>query len=220
MGEIRLLPAMTPRNYSLSDSVSQPYFWISVKREERLVDGAPDGLISNYLHNVVEEGHRIELGPPCGEFTIDPTTVAKPIVLIAGGIGVTPLLSMAKSINQANPHAPLTFIQAARNSKVQAFAGELRKLTQAGPNVCVKVIYDAPWPGDVEGGKCDETGLITTDLLRDWTRYLEADYYFCGPKPFMRNILTCLQELGVDEQRVHYEFFGPKEELAVEPAAS
>ncbi len=203
----------SPRNYSLSDCVSQPHYRISVKREERLAADAPDGLISNHLHDAIEVGHRIELGPPCGEFTIDPTTVASPIVLIAGGIGVTPLLSMAKSLIDANPNASVHFIHAARNSKVQAFADELRRLAQAGPNVNVKVIYDAPLPGDVEGGKCDEAGFVTTRLLRDWTPFSDADFFFCGPKPFMRSIHNCLQELGVDEDRVRYEFFGPKEEL-------
>jgi nitric oxide dioxygenase len=204
----------SPRNYSLSDFVGQSHYRISVKREERLAAHAPDGLISNHLHDVIEEGHRIELGPPCGEFTIDPATVAKPVVLIAGGIGVTPLLSMAKSIIQTNPDASIHFIQAARNSKVQAFAGELCKLAEAGPNVSTMVIYDSPLPGDVEGGKCDSTGFVTTELLRDWTPYSEAAFYFCGPKPFMQNIHASLQELGVDEHRVRYEFFGPKEQLA------
>ncbi len=203
----------SPRNYSLSDCPSQPHYRISVKREERLAPDAPDGLISNHLHDAVEEGHRIELGPPCGEFTIDPATVAKPIVLIAGGIGVTPLLSMAKSLLKENPEATIHFIQAARDSQVQAFAGELRSLAEAGPNVSIKVIFDAPLPGDVESGKCDTAGFINTQFLRDWTPYDEAEFYFCGPKPFMRNVHASLQELGVDEHRVRYEFFGPKEDL-------
>ncbi|QDV24614.1 NO-inducible flavohemoprotein [Aureliella helgolandensis] len=203
----------SPRNYSLSDCASQPHYRISVKREERLAADAPDGLISSHLHNDIEEGHRIQLGPPCGEFTIDPTAVAKPVVLIAGGIGVTPLLSMAKSIIHANSNASVYFIQAARNSKVHAFADELRNLSDAGPNLHTKVIYDAPLPGDVEQGKCDGTGFITTDLLREWTPFSEADFYFCGPKPFMQNLHASLQQLGVDEHRVRYEFFGPKEDL-------
>jgi nitric oxide dioxygenase len=203
----------SPRNYSLSDCASQPHYRISVKREERLAPDAPDGLISNHLHDAVEEGHRIELGPPCGEFTIDPATVTKPIVLIAGGIGVTPLLSMAKSLMKENPAATIHFIQAARNSQVQAFARELRSLAEAGPNVSTKVIFDAPLPGDVESGKCDTAGFINTQLLQDWTPYSEAEFYFCGPKPFMRNVHAALQELGVDEHRVRYEFFGPKEDL-------
>jgi len=74
---------------------------------------------------------------------------------------------MAKSIIHANRHASFYFIQAARNSKVQAFADELRNLADAGPNVNTIVIYSAPLLGDVEDGKCDDTGFITTELLRE-----------------------------------------------------
>lgn len=203
----------SPRNYSLSDCASQPHYRISVKREGRLVAGGPDGLISNHLHDGIQEGHSIELGPPCGEFTIDPAAVARPVVLLAGGIGVTPLLSMAKSILHANPNATINFLQAARNSNVHAFADEVRNLSKAGPNVKTHVLYDAPLPGDIEQGKANDTGFVTTELLRDWTPYEEAEFYFCGPKPFMADVHSSLQTLGVDEQRVHYEFFGPKEEL-------
>jgi nitric oxide dioxygenase len=206
----------SPRNYSLSDCPSQPYYRISVKREERSHADAPDGLISSYLHDDVEQGHRIELGPPCGEFTIEPNEVDKPIVLLAGGIGVTPLLSMAKSILRANRDAPLYFIQAARNSKVRAFAGEVQTLAQVGSNVRAKTIYDAPLPGDVDG-EC-EAGFVTTDLLRDFTPFAEADYFVCGPKPFMEAVHLCLRDLGVDENRLRYEFFGPKQVLAAPTA--
>ena len=65
----------------------------------------------------------------------------------------------------------------------------------------------------MENGKCDETGFVTTELMREWTPFAEADFYFCGPKPFMKHVHACLRELGVDEHRVRYEFFGPKEEL-------
>lgn len=206
----------SPRNYSLSDRAGESHYRISVKREERLVAGAPDGLISNHLHDRLDEGHRIELGPPCGEFTVDPEAIAKPIVLLAGGIGVTPLLSMAKSIIHASPDAHVYFLQAARNSKVHAFADELRNLAEAGPNVQIRVLYDEPLPDDVENGMCDAVGFVTTDLLRQWAPIADADFYFCGPKPFMQNVHACLQQLGVDEHRVRYEFFGPKQELTTE----
>lgn len=207
----------SPRNYSLSDCPSQPHYRISVKREERLSADAPDGLISNHLHDAIEEGHRIELGPPCGEFTVDPQVVTKPVVFLAGGIGVTPLLSMAKSIVHANRAAPVVFIHAVRNSKVQVFADELARLAHARPDVKTHVIFDAPLPDDVESGRCDATGFLTTELLREWTPFKNAEFYFCGPKPFMENIHACLAELGVDEHRVRYEFFGPKQELAAAP---
>ncbi len=210
------LPATptSPRNYSLSDRAGEPHYRISVKREERLTPDVPDGLISNHLHHHVEEGHRIQLGPPCGEFTIDPATFGeKPIVFLAGGIGVTPLLSMAKSIIHARPEANLCFVQAARNSKVRAFANELSDLADAGPNMRIRVLLDAPLPGDVENGKCDAVGFVTADLLREWTPFADAEFYLCGPLPFMQSVLAALHELGVDDNRIHYEFFGPKQEL-------
>jgi nitric oxide dioxygenase len=204
----------SPRNYSLSDRPGVEHFRISVKREERLSPDAPDGLISSHLHDAVEEGHIVKVGPPCGEFTLDPeNSQGRPIVLLAGGIGVTPLLSMAKSIVYSNPQLPVYFLQAARNSSVHAFADEIQNLATLSDNMHTKILYDAPLPGDIESGKCDAAGFVTTQLLREWTPYAEADFYFCGPKPFMQNVHACLQELGVDETRVRYEFFGPKEAL-------
>lgn len=58
---------------------------------------------------------------------------------------------------------------------------------------------------------------MTTELLREWTPFEHADFYFCGPKSFMQNIHACLRELGVDEHRVRYEFFGPKQDLTADP---
>ncbi len=211
----------SPRNYSLSDRTGEGHYRISVKREERLTADAPDGLISSHLHDVIEPGDQIQIGPPCGEFTVDPeTTMTRPIVLLAGGIGVTPLLSMAKSILHANPEASIDFVQAARNSKTHAFADELRNLSKIGSNVQTRIVYDTPLDGDVEESRCDETGFVTTDRLRDWTPYSEADFYFCGPRPFMQNVHAGLQQLGVNEDRIHFEFFGPKQELETATSAS
>lgn len=204
----------SPRNYSLSDRVGESHLRISVKREGRLEPNAPDGLISSYLHDAVDRGCSIQVGPPCGEFTIDPQAAGgKPIVLLAGGIGVTPLISMAKSIIHHNPDASIYFLQASRHSKVHAFTDEVRQLAATGSNVKTHVIFDAPLPNDVADGKCDATGFVTTELLREWTPYAEAEFYFCGPTPFMQHIHACLQELGVDENRIRYEFFGPKQDL-------
>lgn len=210
----------SPRNYSLSDRPGVDHLRISVKRESRLAPNTPDGLISCHLHDAIEEGDHVKLGPPCGEFTVDPEArEGRPIVLLAGGIGVTPLLSMAKSIVHTNPDSPIYFVQAARNSGAHAFADEIKNLATLSSNMHVKVLYDAPVEGDVESGRCHGSGFVTTELIRDWTPYSEADFYFCGPKPFMRNIHACLQELNVDESRIRYEFFGPKEELTAAASA-
>lgn len=206
----------SPRNYSLSDRPGNGHYRISVKRERALAPNAPDGLISTYLHDDVQVGDHVEVGPPCGEFTIDPANSnGRPIVLLAGGIGVTPLLSMAKTLGDQRPDAPLYFLQAARNSRVHAFADEVRQLAANGTNVQTRVIYDQPLEGDATEGKCDATGIVTTEFLRDWTPYKDAEFYFCGPKPFMQNVYSGLKQLGVDESRIHFEFFGPKQAMQV-----
>ena len=205
----------SPRNYSLSDRPGTGHYRISVKREPSPADGAPDGLISNHLHDEVHVGDTLNVGPPCGEFTIDPSTAnGRPIVFLAGGIGITPLLSMAKSLAEAKATTPIYFLQAARNSRVHALADEVRSLSAIGGNVQTKVLYDAPLSDDLQSGKCDDEGFVTAELLREWTPFADADFYLCGPSPFMASVVATLQELGVDESRVRYEFFGPKQAVA------
>ncbi len=212
----------SPRNYSLSDRPDVDHYRITVKREPSPTADAPDGLISNYLHDEVQVGDVLELGPPCGEFTLpsqlDPD---QPIVMLAGGIGVTPLLSMAKSLVHRGHHAPIYFLHAARNSRVHALAGDVRALSTMSNRVTTHVMYDDPLAGDLQNGHCDSVGMIHSDFLRDWAPFEHASFYFCGPRPFMRAVHLGLKELGVAEDRTRFEFFGPRQEIsAPEPSTA
>jgi nitric oxide dioxygenase len=207
---------VTPRNYSLSDRPGLNYYRISVKREPGLSAGAPVGVVSNYLHDHVQEGDRLEIRPPCGEFTLDPAAVnGRPIVLIAGGIGVTPLLSMLKSLAYEGVSTPVYFVQAARNSRIHALGREIRQVAEEHPNVQVHVCYDDPLPDDLSHGRCDSFGMLDGALLRNLIADRDAEYYFCGPRPFMTGLHRTLTEWGIEESHIHYEFFGPKQELAL-----
>jgi len=199
----------SPRNYSLSDRPDLGHYRISVKRESATAGGVPDGLISTYLHDVVQENDCLQIGPPCGNFTIDSVDEGRPIVMLAGGIGVTPLLSMAKTLVHQKISSPIHFIQATRNSSVHAFGEEVRALQNDRDNVQTHVVYDQPLNDDVATSKCDGVGRINVDWIRDFTLWPEADFYFCGPKPFMQCIHASLRDLGVDTARIHFEFFGP-----------
>ncbi len=204
----------SPRNYSLSDSPQKDHFRISVKKETSKVPNAPDGLISNYLHNSVQVGDLLNVGAPCGEFTLNPAEVDdQPIVFLAGGIGITPLLSMAKTLVDDAVLAPIYFIHASRNSSVHAFSLELNQMISDKDFVNTYFVYDEPLDTDLENGKCDATGQVTTEFIRSRTPYQKAEFYVCGPKAFMNNVLVSLKELGVVDSRVHHEFFGPKQEL-------
>lgn len=204
----------SPRNYSLSDRPGQGHYRISVKREPRLEPNAPDGLISNHLHDRVDEGDTLLVGPPCGNFTLDPAAPReRPLVLISGGVGVTPLLSMLKSVAHEGVRAPVYFIHGARNSRVHAFAREARAAAAEHDNIHAHFRYDEPLPGDLEHSRCDSAGVIDMALLDGLLPTRDADYYFCGPRPLMAAMYDGLTGWGVDPAQIHFEFFGPRQEL-------
>lgn len=207
----------SPRNYSLSDRPGQGHFRISVKRETKLAADAPDGLISNYLHDDARVGDKLQIGPPCGEFTL--ASENRPVVLLAGGIGVTPLLSMAKHHVHTGRSTPLHFLHAARNSRVRAFADEIRALEEH-PTVTTHVLFDQPLADDLDRGHCHGVGVVHAELLRRWAPCDEADFYFCGPKPFMRGVYGALKELNVHDDRIRYEFFGPRQDVTAPSQAT
>jgi nitric oxide dioxygenase len=203
-----------PRNYSLSDRPRHDYFRISVKRESSLAAGAPAGIVSNHLHDRIHEGDAIFLGPPCGEFTLDPAAVgARPVVLLSGGIGATPLTSMLLALAHAGTTAPIHVVHAARNSRVHALARETRELASALANIHYHIRYDDPLTDDLPQGRCHSVGRIDQAFLASALPSADSDVYFCGPKPFMATVLRGLKELGVDDERLHFEFFGPRQEL-------
>jgi nitric oxide dioxygenase len=211
----------SPRNYSLSDRPGLGHYRISVKREPSLAANAPAGLISNYLHDHVQEGDTLEIGPPCGEFTLEPAQAnGRPLVLLSGGIGITPLLSMLKSLAYHKVETPVYFIHAARNSRIHALGDEVRRLAAECPNIHTHFRYDAPLADDLDRQRCDSTGLVDLPLLQQLQITKDAEFYFCGPKPFMVGLYHTLKGWGVDESRIHFEFFGPKQDITAPISAS
>lgn len=206
--------ATSPRNYSLSDRPGTGYFRISVKRETGPSADSPAGVVSNFLHDAIQAGDVLDIGPPCGEFTLTPVDVSgRALVLISGGIGITPLLAMLKTLANRHSTAPVYFIHAARNSRVQAFASEVREAAAARPNIHAHVRFDAPLADDVSRQCCDSAGVVDMDFLRKYLPSNDAEYYFCGPKLFMAALYHGLKDWGVPESQIHFEFFGPKQDI-------
>jgi nitric oxide dioxygenase len=192
------------RQYSLSAPLQQrgqpPQYRISVKREA-------NGRVSRHLHDAINEGAVVELFPPSGDFTLGASD--KPLVLIAGGVGITPLLSMAVAALPGG--RPIHFIHATRDAGVQAFRADLDTLAAQHPQLQRFNCYELAREGDPAP---QATGMLNTELLRRWMpATLDADVYFVGPKPFMKAVRQMLLELGLPESRCRYEFFGPAASL-------
>jgi len=190
------------RHYSLSAAPGHPYYRISVKREDA-VDGRPAGIVSTYLHEAIREGDILELSAPAGVFTLDQSK-QNPVVLLSGGVGLTPMVSMLETLVNSGSDRDVVFAHAARSGKYHAMKEHISKLAKEDERVKSYVIYERP----DEGESCDKTGYIDLPWLQSIARP-DADFYFCGPQPFMRAVKLALKEWGVPEERMHYEFFGP-----------
>lgn len=203
------------RQYSLSDAPGKDYYRISVKREDGK-DGNPPGKVSNFLHNHVHEGDILPISAPAGDFTLD-TSGTLPVVLISGGVGLTPLVSMLNTLVESGSKRDVTFIHAAINGKVHAMKEYVARLAERLDHVHSYVCYESPTEEDRSLRNYDKEGRIDRKWLESILHTRQADCYLCGPVPFMRAVYRALKEMGFPENRIHYEFFGPTGRLADEP---
>lgn len=197
-----------PRQYSLSGVPGGNRFRISVKKEAARGADHPAGRISNALHQTLAEGGEIDVSNPYGDFTLDVDSKA-PVVLISGGVGITPMISMLGTVTEHVPSRPVVFVHAVRNGKVHAMKDSLAQIMLENPQVSRAIYYeDADATLDKPGVDYDYTGRIDLANIKDQVLLPEANYYLCGPIPFMQAQQKSLEALGVDPTHIHSEVFG------------
>jgi nitric oxide dioxygenase len=184
------------RNYSLSAAPNGADYRISVKRE-------PGGVASNHLHDNIQAGDTLDLFPPAGEFVL--VAGDKPLVLISGGVGITPTLAMLDAALEGA--RPVVFIHCARNRQVHAFRHAIEARLAKHPQLQRFYAYDEHVGTD---DAPDTVGHLQPQQLAQWLpTSRDVDAYFLGPKPFMRQVKKHLRDLGVPEAQTRFEFFGP-----------
>ncbi|MGE8190344.1 pyridoxamine 5'-phosphate oxidase family protein [Pseudomonas sp. NPDC086278] len=195
------------RTYSLSSAPSDDFFRISVKR---------DGLVSSHLHEQIRIGDVLEARAPQGHFTVAPHE-HRPLVLLAAGVGITPLLSMVREVVyqglRTRSIRPTWFFQSSRTLADQPFRGELDQLLDGlGDAVRVLRLLSQPEADAREGEDFDLTGRIDTDLIQtvlEVEDYDEVDFVLCGPGSFTQGMYDDLRSLDIRDARIHAETFGP-----------
>jgi uncharacterized protein len=173
--------------------------------------GRPDlrpGVSSTHFHDRVREGDILRVKAPSGHFHID-ADAETPAVLIAGGIGITPMMSMLQWCLDEQPARILHLYYGAGNSRETAFKPLLRQLAAGHPNFHLKLVYSRPGADDVQGRDYQHTGHITVDLLRQTLPHGRHQFYVCGPPAMMESLVPAISEWGVPKQDIHYEAFGP-----------
>lgn len=206
------------RTYSLSD-YPEPceYYRLSIKREPapKGLD-VPPGVASNFMHDYIHEGSIIPAKPPNGKFVLD---VEKdiPAVLISNGVGITPMISMAKAVTRFNPNRSIWFVHGARNGQFHAFRDEVMEISRQNPNLNVHYRYSRPISDDE--GKYHSVGYVDAALIKELVRQ-KAEYFLCGSPAFMQSIMAVLKESGVSESQIFFEYFGKPIKVSSEKQAS
>ena len=204
------------RTYTLSDIPHEGQYRISVKRE------GGDALVSAFLHDKVRKGFRLEAMPPRGTFTLDPDST-RPMVFISAGVGITPMIAMTNHVmsqeRRTGAYRPVHFIHGARNGDAMAFADHIRDLAAEHDGLSAHFRLSQPTRDDILGRTFDSKGHVDADLLRSLLPLDDYDFYLCGPNGFMQAVFDGLLDLGVRQDRIHYESFGPATVLkaGVEP---
>ncbi|WP_128895763.1 NO-inducible flavohemoprotein [Longirhabdus pacifica] len=197
------------RQYSLSNAPGSNYYRISVKREDARKN-KPKGFISTYLHEKMSVGDPISLSSPAGSFTLERGNA--PVMLLSGGVGLTPMLSMLHSMVEDGCKRDIYFIHAARNGNVHAMDDEVRAIAEAHQHIYYATAYETPTISDLQHATYDEEGIITKSWLQQMIpvhQQQNLHVYMCGPIPFMQRMYRDLQEMGIHKQHIRYEYFGP-----------
>ncbi|RCW24088.1 ferredoxin-NADP reductase [Ciceribacter lividus] len=193
------------RTYTIS-AFEAGLYRLSIKRE--CLPDRPPGRVSNHIHDNWTVGDLISAGVPQGHFVLDGAS-SRPIVLLAGGIGITPLLAMLRELAEREARRNVVLVLAMRHQHDHPFQSEVADLACRMPNLTVHVRYSERLPGAVSDRAPDSHGLVDEALLRDLVPSPNVDVYLCGPAPFMNAMDQILTALGVADERVRYESFGP-----------
>jgi MOSC domain-containing protein YiiM/ferredoxin-NADP reductase len=193
------------RSYSISGRQNDGTYRISVKRST--------GAGSRYFHDSIKAGDLLLVSAPRGSFTLAAGT--NPVVLLSAGIGATPVLSMlhALAAEDAVVKRGVWWCYGARNGQEHPFAAEVRRLINDRPHCHSFIAYSRPVAADQIGRDYDATGHLTVETLEQLRIPQNADFYLCGPQPFLREITTGLRSWGVSDSCIHTEIFGAESSI-------
>ena len=204
------------RTYTLSTAPNSDHYRLSIRREEG------NALVSRFLHADARPGFRLEAAAPRGKFVLNRSNDRVP-VFISGGVGITPMIAMVEYLveegQRTGTFRPAYFVHGANNHKVHAFSKHIRELAAEHPGLKVHICYSQPESDQGSEIRCDSEGRVSIETLKQMLPFGDYDFYLCGPARFMKSLYDGLTGIGVREDRIHYESFGPATVLKPETTA-
>lgn len=198
------------RCYSLSDRPDSGQYRVTIKRVPAPADHPEfePGISSNHFHDHVRLGDVLRVKAPSGHFFIDPD-VSVPAVLIGGGIGITPMMSMLGWCLAEQPRRVLHLYYGLRNSEEHAYKAVLEAHAATHASLRLHIVYSRPGPMDELGRDFQHHGHVDVDLLRRTLPLGRHQFYVCGPPAMMQTLVPAMADWGVPIADLHYEAFGP-----------
>jgi uncharacterized protein len=199
------------RCYSLSDSPDHSdYYRVTIKRipPPGNAPDVPPGLVSSHFHDRIQVGDILDVKAPSGRFHLDVES-RSPVVLVGGGIGVTPALSMLNYLVSAPGKRDVWFFYGVRNGREHILKDYLREIAEQHPNVHLIACYSDPLSSDRPTEDYQFKERVSVELFKRLLQVNNFDFYVCGPPPMMESLTKGLSAWGVPDERIHYEAFGP-----------
>lgn len=217
-------PSDVIRCYSLSDAPSsektpRDYYRITVKKvaPPRRNPEYPPGVSSTFVNEMLNEGDIIDVRAPGGGFYLQ-RQHKRPVVLIGGGVGITPVLSMLNYIVENEPDRETWFFLGVPNKKGHMMYDYLKQLREENPQINMHICYSDPGEGEVQDEDYDHHARVSVDLFKKVLPSNNFEYYFCGPPPMMSSLDADLRAWGVPDADIHSEAFGPASVKKPKPA--
>ena len=198
------------RCYSLSDQPHPDYYRCTIKRVPAPAGriDIPPGLGSNFFHDHVRTGHLLQVQAPRGSFFLDPVDEG-PIVLIAGGIGITPILSMVLTLAETDCEREGFVFCQMRNGDEFPLDSALKDAINKMPNMHLVISHSNPLDNEQQGIDYHRSGRLDIAHIREVLPANNYRYYLCGPGAMMESLVPALEAWGVPETHIFYEAFGP-----------
>ena len=196
------------RCYSLSERPREDFYRVTVKRCARPTTAVAAGRGSNTSTARCIPARTLEVEAPQGAFFLDPTDDL-PVVLVGGGIGVTPIMSMAAALVHRRDSRPIYVFAGFRNSREHPFRVRLAELAADRAESASRRELLAAAARAIGGTRLRPRGHVDVARLRQVLPSSNFRYYVCGPAAMMESLVPALLEWGVPAAHIHYEAFGP-----------
>jgi uncharacterized protein len=196
------------RCYSLSDSPHPDRYRVSIKRLLAPRDTSfPSGLGSNYFHDSLGENNIVDVKAPSGHFYLD-MTKNTPVVLLAGGVGITPMISMLNAITEMGSKREVWFFLGVRDKTEHVMKEHLELVARENEQINLRIFYSKPAETDIFNTDYHVEGRVNVEDFKSLLPSNNFDFYMCAPPPMVKDLRNDLAEWGVPKKNIHFEAFG------------